>query len=155
MGSRPVASRAVAALALAWVTVGCGGESASPSSGCVEGPATIERALARAPSPVTLAGGSRLSQCVQRARSEGDLQSVGAVLTQAADRLARRAPTTPRVALELGYLIGAVERGGERTNGIDAELVRRVEQDGGTLDRAPRAVILAFRSGLAAGRASG
>jgi hypothetical protein len=92
---------------------------------------------------------------VDRARSDGDLQSVGAVLTQAADQLLRRAVRAPGAALELGYLIGAIERGGQRTNGISAELVRRVEQDGGALERGRAVTISALRQGLAAGRASG
>jgi hypothetical protein len=92
---------------------------------------------------------------VERARSDGDLQSVGAVLAQAADQLLHRAARAPSAALELGYLIGAVERGGRRTNGVSAELVRRVEQDGGALDRARAATTTALRQGLAAGRASG
>jgi hypothetical protein len=60
-----------------------------------------------------------------------------------------------RAALELGYLIGAVERGGQHTGGVAAELVRRVEQDARALDAAPLAAVDALRAGLAAGRASG
>ena len=60
----------------------------------------IERALARAPRPVTLPSGTRLSQCVSDARSDADLQNAGAVLTRAADDLAaRRARATRDAAL--------------------------------------------------------
>ena len=142
------------------LAAGCGTANGPPPAACLQGPAAIARALARAPAPVTLAGGERLSQCVDRARSDGDLQSVGAVLTQTADALQRQAQAPglglrSRAALELGYLIGAIERGGQHTAGLTAELVRRVEQDAGVLDAAPATVIQALRAGLAAGRATG
>jgi hypothetical protein len=48
-----------------------------------------------------------------------------------------------------------VERGGQHTGGIAAELVRRVEQDARALDAAPVAAVHALQAGLTAGRASG
>ena len=55
-------------------------------------------------------------------------------------------------ALQLGYLIGAVRKGGGRTNGIHQELMRRVEQAIG-LDGPPAPRRAAFDRGLAAGGA--
>ena len=68
-----------AAVALA----ACGSTSAPLDGACLSSAGTIERALARAPHPVTLPSGTRLSQCVANARSDSDLQTAGAVLTRA------------------------------------------------------------------------
>jgi len=160
----PAASWALAIGGLACLAGGCGGEGPPPAV-CTEGPGSVLRALARAPAPVRFPDGTRLSACVRRARSEGDLQSVGVVITQVADRLqdlatgraaARGGPGgRPAAALELGYLIGAVESGARTTNGVAAELARRVEQDGAGLAGGGTSVISALRQGRAAGQASG
>jgi hypothetical protein len=121
---------------------------------CQTDAGTIERALAAAPGRVVLAGGTRLSDCVTGARQEGQLQTIGALLSAVADGLAPRAARSPRVALALGYLLGAVQRGASRTNGIHGELVRRLEQDG-ELEGAPAANAAALRRGVQAGRQHG
>jgi hypothetical protein len=71
-----------------------------------------------------------------------------------ADGLAARIPSSDRAAIRLGYLIGATRRGAERTNGIHAELVRRLEQSVG-VDGPPAARRAAFERGLAAGARTG
>src|SRR5919206_1066474 len=124
--------RLAALLALAaalGAAAGCGGgDPPGVDEACLASPDAIERALARAPAPVTLGSGTRLSECVSRARSDGDLQTTGLVLTRAADHLAGRAQHGDAdAALDLGYLVGAARRGAARTNGIHAELARRVE----------------------------
>jgi len=144
---------------LACLAGGCGGGPPPPAS-CTDGPDAVLRVLARAPGPVRLPDGTRLSACVRRARSEGELQGVGVVITQVADRLQDRAAGAlaagrPVAALELGYLIGAVESGARTTNGVASELVRRVEQDGGALTGAGAAAIAALHGGVADGQATG
>ncbi|HEV2061962.1 MAG TPA: hypothetical protein VGR12_03840, partial [Solirubrobacteraceae bacterium] len=59
-------------------------------------PAAVSRALAAAPGGVTLADGTRLSDCVRNAESDAELQSVGVVLTSVAEDLERDAPDDPR-----------------------------------------------------------
>jgi hypothetical protein len=133
---------------------GCDAADKPLSAACTTGADAIVKVLARAPAPVTLAGGTRLSTCVERARSDADLQTVGAAYTQVADALAARAPTSDRAALQLGYLVGATRRGGRRTSGVRAELIRRIEQAAG-LDGPPPTHHAAYDRGLAAGERAG
>jgi hypothetical protein len=134
----------------------CGEESAPLDSACTESPGVIVRALRAVPGRVTLPSGTPLSQCVARAKTDAELQTVGVVLTNAAERLARRAQAgDARAALQLGYLAGAVRRGAARTAGIHAELERRVARAGAFVHEAGRRVERALLRGLAAGEAHG
>ena len=145
------AAVAAAATLAAAVGAGCGGGDPAPlSPACSNGPGAILRALAGAPGRVRLEDGTRLSECVEHAFDDGELQVLGTTLTPAADTLAARA--TPTAALQLGYLIGAVRRGAGRTNGIHAELVRHLE---GTATVRKPALVAATRRGIAAGEARG
>ena len=155
-----MARRLAALLALAaalGATAGCGTEDAKPvDDACLSSPDAIERALARAPAPVTLASGTRLSDCVSGARSDADLQNAGLVLTRAADHLAGRAQRGDAdAALDLGYLVGAARRGASRTNGIHAELAHRVESSARVLADGGETVAAALERGLRAGEATG
>ena len=142
---------------LATVTlVACGGDPEPLDEACLDSAGAIERALSRAPAPVTLPTGTRLSACVTNARSDADLQSAGLVLTRAADHLAeaaRRGDT--EAAVRLGYLVGAVRRGAQRTEGIHAQLQRRIERATAYLDDAGPRVTSAVARGRRAGEASG
>lgn len=143
--------------AVAFVAIcgaGCGDQAPSLPTACVEGTQPIAAALRAAPGKVALADGTRLSQCVERARQEGDVQTLGALYTRVADDLRARMETSEAAALQLGYLIGATRRGARRTTGIHLELVRRLEQTVG-LDGGPAHRRAAFRRGLAAGSSRG
>src|SRR5215210_3388183 len=130
-----MARLAVALLCLA--LAGCGEEDPPLDAGCTESPDVILRALRAVPGSVRLTSGTPLSQCVERAGSDAELQTVGVVLTHAAERLARQAEDgDARAALELGYLVGAVARGAEHTAGVHAELERRVGGAAAFLDAA-------------------
>ncbi len=122
----PMPRRIAALLALAALgaAAGCGSGDPPPlDAQCTVSPGVIERALARAPQPVTLSTGTRLSECVSHAQSDAELQTAGAVLTRAADDLASRAQRgDAEAAVGLGYLVGAARRGAKRTAGIHAEL---------------------------------
>lgn len=97
-----------------------------------------------------LADGASIAGCVERARNDGQLQDVGSALSTVADDLASRAAHgDAAAATQLGYLVGAARRGAARTNGVAAELVRRLEQAGGEASPAPLA------SGLRAGERNG
>jgi hypothetical protein len=148
MRLRLVLSLTATALAVA----GCGEDKASLSPLCTEGRQPVERALARAPGPVTLADGTPLSDCVAAARDTGDLQSFGVIITQLADRLADRAARDPAAALRLGYLIGAARKGAAHSQGIPAELVHRLEV---TARRVPDAARPRLERGLRAGERAG
>jgi hypothetical protein len=145
---------ALAALSAALAAGGCGNDERPLPAACATDVPPIARALARAPAPVKLDGGTSLSTCVERARSDADIQTVGSVFTRTADELAGRVDRSDAAALQLGYLIAAVRKGARHTSGIHEELVRRVEQTTG-LDGAPRARRAAFDRGLAAGERSG
>lgn len=151
---RRVAS-ALAVVTLAVAGAGCSrGQAPSLPDACTAGPRDIARALRSAPGVVTLAGQTRLSQCVRLARADADVQTLGASYTRAADDLARRTSASSRAALQLGYLIGATRRGARHTTGIHLELVRRLEQTPG-VDGPPTSRRAAFDRGLAAGSLHG
>jgi len=146
----------VLVLAAALVLAACGDDAQPLDEACVRSPRVIERALVRAPGPVRLPTGTRLSECVADARSDADLQNAGFVLTRAADDLSARAQRgDASAALRLGYLVGATRRGASRTAGIHAELERRIERAGAPLvEGAPR-LLAALRRGRRAGEAGG
>jgi hypothetical protein len=153
--------RLAALLALAaalGAAAGCGGDDLPRvDQACLDSPDAIEQALARAPQPVTLQSGTRLSDCVSRAQTDADLQNAGLVLTRTADHLADRARQgDASAALDLGYLVGAARRGAKRTNGIHAELAHRVESAARVLAGAGAPALEgALERGLRAGEATG
>jgi hypothetical protein len=147
--------RALALFAAASLAA-CGAASAPLDGACVDSAGAIERALQRAPRPVTLPSGTRLSQCVSNARSDADLQTAGAVLTRAADHLSAEARAGDAdAALRLGYLVGAARRGARHTAGIHAELQRHIERAAAVLDTTAARVALALARGQRAGEATG
>ena len=154
MSARRAAALALPTFVVALAAAGCGDENRPLPAACVSGPSPAVRALDTAPGPVRLAGGTKLSSCVERARSDADIQTVGTVLTRTADALAGTMARSDGAALQLGYLIGAVRKGARHTNGIHRELVRRVEQAIG-LDGPPPPRRAAFDQGVAAGERSG
>ena len=146
----------VLALLAAVSLAACGASTPALDDACMGSAGAIEHALTRAPRPVTLPSGTRLSQCVSNARSDADLQTAGAVLTRAADHLAARARTGDAdAALRLGYLVGAARRGAKRTAGIHAELQRHIERSAAVLDGAGARFASALADGQRAGEATG
>jgi hypothetical protein len=117
---------ALAALALA--TVGCGDTDDSTPVACLEGDGVYLRALRAAPGTVELRGGTPISACMAEDQSGGDLATVGAAMIEAATKLNAAARDDPGgdASLQLGYLLGAAERGAAGTDGIHAELLRRL-----------------------------
>jgi hypothetical protein len=146
----------VLALLAAASLAACGSTADPLDEACMSGPGAIERALARAPAPVTLPSGTRLSQCVSNARSDADLQTTGAVLTRAADHLSAQARTGDAdAAVRLGYLVGAARRGAKRPAGIHAELQRHIERAAAVLDGTGTRIATALADGQRAGEATG
>lgn len=108
---------------------GCGGghEKTTPV-GCLEGKAGYLEALKSAPGEVVVAGDAPISDCLAEQQEAGELSSVGEALIAAATTLNAEAREEPGGAanLDLGYLLGAAERGAADTEGIHSDLLRRL-----------------------------
>ena len=146
-------ARSVSLACIATFATACGSSDAPIPPACAGGPNAIERALRAAPGRVALSDGTLLSQCVERATSDADLQTFGELATTVAERLEARSSREPHAALELGYLVGAARRGAATTNGIHVELARRLERSGAEVTGAEAQA--ALMRGLRAGERSG
>ncbi len=143
---------AVATLLLA----GCSAaEPETMPASCFSDAEVYARALQAAPDAVRLPDGTAISTCVELASQPADLQNLGAGATRAADQLGRRADEDPRAALELGYLVGAVQRGADRTNGTQLELAFRIGRAAGALGMPPPQIARALERGIADGERTG
>lgn len=120
---------AIAAIGLIAFMVGCGGaaDNSTPVA-CLDGADAYVAALADAPGDVRLSGEAPISDCLAENQAGGDLASVGVAMVQAATDLNAEARDDPGGAanLQLGYLLGAAQRGAAETSGIHAELLRRL-----------------------------
>lgn len=150
---------AVAALtaALALSAAGCDEDPPALPLACTEGEAPIRKALEAVPGDVRLADGTRLSTCVERARNDAQLSTMGHLLTAVAEDLGIRArdERDPVAARRLGFLAGAVQRGSDRTTGIQAELARRIARSAVKLDDSGPEIQRALVEGTEAGLARG
>jgi hypothetical protein len=150
----------VLAAAACFAAVGCGEPSDSTPVACLEGAGTYLTALEHAPAAVKLRGETPISDCLAENQQAGDLATVGTAMVAATTRLNAEARAEPGgdANLQLGYLLGAVERGAQRTDGIHAELARRLSAaaryspDNRPL---PPAFLSAYREGFDAGQAHG
>ncbi|HEX6780821.1 MAG TPA: hypothetical protein VF125_02185 [Solirubrobacterales bacterium] len=150
----------IAALACVATLAGCGSADESTPVACLEGAAAYERALKAAPDEVLLGDETLISECVPRNQSSGDLARVGEAMIETATALNAEARAEPggAASLQLGYLLGAVERGGEESEGIHSDLVRRLVVAARFVpgrDPLPPAFYRAYRSGYAAGQSNG
>jgi hypothetical protein len=139
---------------------GCGSadEHSTPKA-CLSGPGFYFTALDNA-IDVTFQGDTTISDCLVENQSAGDLATVGGSLVDVATRLNARARRNPASAstFQLGYLVGAVEKGASDTHGIHAELLRRVEAAalyGPAGKPPPPPFDQAYRKGYAAGKDRG
>lgn len=154
---RPLLLAAIAGLV---AVAGCGGPDDSTPVACLEGAPAYLRALEGAPGEVKLTGEAPISGCLAENQTAGDLATVGAAMLSAATKLNAEARAAPGGAanFQLGYLLGAAQRGAENTEGIHAELVRRLSAaaryrpDNRPL---PPAFYRAYRSGYSAGNEHG
>lgn len=113
---------------LAALAGGCGNQSDATPAACREGADAYVAALGAAPGAVRLSGDVPISDCLAENQQAGDLASVGTALVEAATKLDAEARAEPGGAanLQLGYLVGAAQRGADRTEGIHADLLRRL-----------------------------
>src|SRR6185295_13986667 len=140
------------------VLAGCGAPSDSTPVACLEGAEPYLAALKDAPGAVELSGGTPISGCLSENQTGGDLATVGIAMVAAATELnaEARARAGGAANLRLGYLLGAAQRGAEGTNGIHADLIRRLaaaarySPDGRPL---PAGFLRTYREGFDAGGA--
>lgn len=115
-------------VALIIIVVGCSNSDDSTPVACLEGAQPYLEALEDAPGEVMLDDETPISDCLVENQAGGELAEVGATMLAAATKLnavARGAPGGP-ANLQLGYLLGAAQRGAAESDGIHAELVRRL-----------------------------
>jgi hypothetical protein len=113
---------------LAIAASGCGRPDDSTPAACLEGAPAYLHALGDAPGKVELGGTAPISSCLAQNQTGGDLATVGDAMLTAAVKLNAEARDGPGGAanLQLGYLLGAAQRGADGTEGIHAELIRRL-----------------------------
>jgi len=133
---------------------GCGGGQDPPPTACSDGARTVLGALQRAPGDVSLEGGTLISTCVRRSLDIGQIQTLGFTYLAAANSELQLMPHSDAAALQLGFLVGAVRRGANKTNGVQLELVRRLDQVAG-VGGPPGPRRAAYRRGMAAGEDHG
>ncbi len=119
---------------------------------CRQGPEAVRDALGAAPGDVRV-DGTPLSACLADESDAAELADVGAAFVNVAADLAAVAAERPESdeATQLGYLLGATRRGVRGYRGVNAELVRRLEQETLLVRRRSQA----FRAGEQAGLRGG
>jgi hypothetical protein len=160
MRLRAAALPPVLAAVVCALLASCGRERDSTPIACLGGVPTYLTALGNAPGEVRLRRGTPISDCFAENQSGGNLATVGGAMVQAATKLNAEGRADPGgdASLQLGYLLGAAQRGAERTEGIHADLIRRLTvaarytPDGEPL---PPAFLAAYSRGFDAGRARG
>lgn len=145
---------------LAAIAIGCGDQDDSTPVACLEGPAAYEQALTDAPGEVLLDDETPISDCFVRNQSSGDLTRVGEAMIEAATSLNGEARVEPGgdANLQLGYLLGAAERGAEESEGIHSDLVRRLvvaARFAPGKEGLPQEFLTTYREGFDAGRSGG
>jgi hypothetical protein len=146
--------------ALALATPSCGGANGETPVACLDGPGAYVGALGDAPKEVRLSGEVPISDCLVGDQAGGELATVGISMVSAATQLNGEARAEPggAASLQLGYLLGAAERGAADTGGIHTELIRRLRaaalySPGG--QPLPPKFLRVYREGLDAGRTTG
>ncbi len=151
----------VLACAGAFAVAGCGAQNDdSTPVACLDGTSAYLSALQAAPGSVSLGGETPISECLAENQQAGDLATVGEAMIEAATRLNSEARGEPGgdADLELGYLLGAAERGAEKTEGIHADLIRRLTvaaRFAPADDPLPPEFLDAYREGFDAGQENG
>ncbi len=145
---------------LGLVATGCGDTEDSTPVACLEGAPTYLTALEAAPGEVRLDGETLISDCLAANQAGGDLAEVGTAMLAAGTELNAEARAQPGGTsnLQLGYLLGAAQRGAVESEGIHAELIRRLSAAARySPDNQPLSArfLRTYREGFDAGRAQG
>lgn len=152
---------AILAAALVGLLAACGSQNDdSTPVACLEGTGVYLKALRAAPGAVAVGDETPISECLAENQQAGNLATVGEAMVAAATKLNSEARAQPggEAAVELGYLLGAAERGAERTEGIHADLIRRLTvaaRFAPADDPLPAEFLDAYREGFDAGREGG
>ncbi|HWB70207.1 MAG TPA: hypothetical protein VG518_09550 [Solirubrobacterales bacterium] len=146
-------------LAALLLAAGCGDRSVATPSACLQGPGAYLKALEAAPAEVKLAGEVPIGDCLVANQSGGELATVGTAMVTAATELNGRALADPggAASVQLGYLVGAAQHSAENTEGIHAELIRRLAVAARYTREGPLppAFLHAYRRGYDAGFGAG
>jgi len=145
---------------VALFAVGCGNQGDSTPVACLEGAAAYEKALRDAPGEVLIQGETPISDCLASNQQAGDLAQVGEAMVETATNLNAKAREEGGgdAAVQLGYLLGAAERGAASSEGIHSDLVRRLTVAARYApDKEPLSprFTSAYREGFDAGRSGG
>lgn len=160
MLARPRMALPIVAI-LAALAAGCSrSEPPSTPAACLGGPDSYLEALGGARrGQVALADGTPISGCLVPAQGGGELAEVGAAMVTAATRLNAEARRDggEEAAFELGYLVGAAQRGAEDTSGIHTDLIRRLNSAASFSESGSQSPSFgrSFARGYADGRANG
>lgn len=147
-------------ISAALLVAGCGQPSDTTPVACLEGKGAYLKALDKAPGAVELRGETLISECLAENQQAGDLATVGTALVAVATKLNAQARAEPGgdANLQLGYLLGAAERGAAKTDGIHVELVRRLTaaaRYSPDNQPPPASILRVYREGFDAGQAGG
>jgi|GEM_PF-331039 len=158
--ARNPVSLCIALCALGALLAGCGGTSDETPVACLDGQGAYLGALGDAPGEVRLSGEVPISDCLAENQKGGDLAAVGGTMLDVATTLNAEARQDPGgdANLQLGYLVGAAERGADESGGIHADLVRRLAVAARYSPGAQRlsaAFLEAYQEGFDAGRERG
>jgi hypothetical protein len=152
---------AILAIGLLALAAGCGSkdEEAMTPTVCMQGTVPYRQALETAPNEVRMAGGTLISECLTPGQSAGDLARVGEGMIEAATDLnAEMRASGIEAPTQLGFLVGAAERGAAESEGIHSDLIRRLTVAAryapGTRPF-PAATLAKYRDAYAAGRKEG
>lgn len=150
----------LALVCIAATALGCGSQDESTPVACLEGAAVYEKALRKAPAEVRLGDETPISDCLASNQQAGDLAQVGEAMLLTATRLNAQGRENPdtHAARQLGYLIGAARRGAADSEGIHADLLRRLvvaARFAPDKQPLPPGFLREYEAGYAAGQSNG
>ena len=149
---------------------GCSdGRKVATPPACLSAEATWVTALSDAPDQVLLEQVTPISECLPENQSASQHEEVGKTAVETATQLAAfykaddsgkkvqpGTASSAQAALMAGYLVGALSKGAEDTEGIHATLINRVKAAATNgLDKASQEVQGAYQKGHQAGLESG
>lgn len=135
---------------------GCGDSEDGTPVACLDGKGAYLRALGTTPGEVRLSGEVPISDCLAQNQSGGELATVGATMIAVATELNSEAHRgRGNAAMRLGYLIGAAEKGAETTEGIHADLLRRLDAAAHYIPRGAEPRSALFQAAYEQGREAG